>query len=105
MAYSIDFIKRAVVYRQEGHSFNELNEAFGISSATYYDWNKKLENGHYDVKIKRTRHRKIDKEKLKLAVSEKPDAFLREYAKQFNCSAVAIFYALEDLNITRKKNL
>ena len=105
MAYSIDFIKRAVIYRQQGHSFKELNEAFEISSATYYDWEKKLKNGHYEVKIKRTRHRKIDKEKLKQAVSEKPDAFLKEYAKQFNCSAVAIFYALEDLNITRKKNL
>ena len=103
MAYSIDYIKRAVAYRQEGHSFKELNEAFEIPSATYYDWEEKLGNGHYDVKIKHERHRKIDKDKLRQAVSEKPDAFLKEYAKQFNCTPVAIFYALEDLNITRKK--
>ena len=38
-------------------------------------------------------------------VSEKPDAFLKEYAESFNCTPVAIFYALEDLDITRKKNL
>ncbi|MDR0313694.1 MAG: transposase [Treponema sp.] len=105
MAYSIDFIKKAVAYKQNGHTFNELGEAFGIPSATYYDWEEKLENGYYDVIIKRKRRRKIDKKKLRQAVSEKPDAFLKEYAKQFNCTPVAIFYALDDLNITRKKRL
>jgi len=105
MAYSKDFIKRAVAYRQEGHTFEELREAFGIPSATYYDWKEKLDNGHYDIKIKRERHRKIDKEALKQAVEEKPDAFLKEYAKQFNCTATAVYYALENLNITRKKRL
>jgi len=105
MAYSKDFIKRAVAYKQEGHSFGQLREAFGIPSATYYDWEDKLNSGYYDiVPIKRERHRKIDKEALKQAVIDKPDAFLKEYAKQFNCSATAIHYALENLNITRKKN-
>ena len=105
MAYSIDFIKKAVAFRQEGHTFKELDEAFGIPSATYYDWEEKLQNGYFDIKIKRTRIRKINKEKLKQEVAEKPDAFLKEYAKLFNCTPVAIFYALEDLNITRKKRL
>ena len=105
MAYSIDFIKKAVAFRQEGHTFAELGEAFGIPSATYYDWEEKLQNGHFDIKIKRTRKRKIDKEKLRQEVAAKPDAFLKEYAKLFNCTPVAIFYALEDLNITRKKRL
>jgi transposase len=105
MAYSIDFIKRAVAYKQEGHTFQQLRQAFEIPSATYYDWDEKLQNGHYDVKIKRERHRKIDKEVLKQAVAEKPDAFLKEYAQQFNCTPAAIHYALESLNITRKKRL
>ena len=103
MAYSIDFIKRAVAYRQEGHTLKQLREAFGIPSETYYDWEKKLANGYYDRKIKRQRNRKIDKEKLKQAVSEKPDAFLKEYAEQFNCTVTAVFYALEAMDITRKK--
>jgi transposase len=105
MAYSRDFIKRAVAYRQEGHTFEQLREAFGIPSATYYDWEEKLDNGYYNIKIKRERHRKIDKEALKQAVAEKPDAFLREYAQQFNCTSTAIHYALENLSITRKKRL
>ena len=105
MAYSIDFIKRAVEYRQEGHTFAQLREAFDIPSATYYDWEAKLNNGHFDIVVKRERHRKIDKEALIKAVAEKPDAFLKEYAEQFNCTPTAVFYALEKLNITRKKRL
>jgi transposase len=103
MAYSIDFIKRAVAYRQEGHTFAQLREAFDIPSATFYDWEGKLNNGYFDIVIKRERHRKIDKEALKKAVAEKPDAFLKEYAEQFNCTPTAVHYALEKLNITRKK--
>jgi transposase len=105
MAYSIDFIKRAVAYRQEGHTFAQLREAFDIPSATYYDWEAKLQNGHFDIIVKRERRRKIDKEVLKQAVAEKPDAFLKEYAEQFNCTPTAVYYALEKLNITRKKRL
>ena len=104
MAYSIDFIKRAVAYKQAGHTLKQLQEAFGISAETYYDWVKKLENGHFEVKIKRERKRKIDKEELKRLSEENPDAFLWELAQHFNCTPVAVFYALENLNITRKKN-
>jgi hypothetical protein len=73
-----------VEYRQEGHAFAQLREAFDIPSATYYDWEAKLSNGHFDAIVKRERHRKIDKEAPKRAVAEKPDAFLKEYAEQFN---------------------
>jgi transposase len=103
MAYSIDFKKRAVAYKQERHTFKQLREAFGIPSETYYDWKEKLENGYYQAKTKQQRRRKIDKEALKQAVAEKPDAHLKELAERFNCTATAVFYALENLNLTRKK--
>jgi len=103
MAYSIDFKKRAAAYKEEGHTFKQLREAFGIPSETYYDWKEKLENGYYQAKVKQVRRRKIDKEALKQAVAEKPDAYLKELAEQFNCTATAVFYALENLNLTRKK--
>jgi transposase len=100
----MDFIKRAIAYKQEGHTLNQVREAFGIPPETYYDWKGKLENGYYEtIPAKRERKRKIDKELLKQAVTEKPDAFLKEYAEQFNCTPTAIFYALENLDITRKK--
>ena len=97
--------KRAAAYKEEGHTFKQLREAFGIPSETYYDWKKKLENGYFETKAKQVRRRKIDKEALKQAVAEKPDAYLKELAQPFNCTATAVFYALETLNMTRKKRL
>ena len=106
MAYSIDFIKRAVAYKQEGHTLKQLQEAFGIPAETYYDWKEKLESGfEFGVKAKGERKRKIDKEALKQAVETNPDAFLWELADKFNCTPVAVFYTLEKLDITRKKRL
>jgi len=32
MAYSMDYIKGAVAYKKEGHTFRQLREAFGIPS-------------------------------------------------------------------------
>jgi transposase len=100
----MDFIKRAVAYRQEGHTLKQLREAFDIPPETYYDWKKKLDSGYYEtIPVKRERKRKIDKELLKQAAADKPDAFLKEFAEQFNCTPTAVFYAFENLNITRKK--
>ena len=102
--YSIDFKQRAVAYKDGGHTLTELKEAFGIPAETYYKWKVKLESGYYKTKIIRERKRKIDKDKLKQAVAEKPDAYLRELAEQFGCTETAVFYALKKLNITRKKS-
>jgi len=102
--YGIDYKERAVAYKDEGHTFKELAEAFKIPPETYYQWKKKLKNGYYDVKTIGERKRKIDKDELKQAVAEKPDAYLHELAEKFNCTATAVFYALEKLDITRKKN-
>jgi transposase len=104
MAYSKDFIKTAVAYKQNGHTFKELREAFGIPPETYYQWEDRVESGYYEVKRgKQERNRKIDKEKLKQAVANKPDAYLYELAELFDCTPQAVFYMLENLNITLKK--
>jgi transposase len=103
MAYSLDYKKRAVAYKLEGHTFKQLREAFKIPSTTYYEWEQRLESGYYDVKITHTRRGKIDKEALLQAVEETPDAFLEELAKPFGCTPSAVFYALKALDITRKK--
>lgn len=103
MAYSMDYRKRAVEYKEAGHTFKELREAFKIPPETYYDWKKKIESGYYDEKKIVERVRLIEKEKLKQAVQEKPDAYLRELAEPFGCTAQAVFKALKKLGITYKK--
>ena len=95
---------RAVEYKDEGHTFKELFEAFKISSATYYDWKKKIENAYYEQEHKFERKGKIDKKAPALAVLQTPGAYLRELAKPFNCSEQAVFYALKKRGITYKKN-
>lgn len=100
--YSIDYKRRAVEYRQEGHTFKELEEAFKISNQTYYLWAKEYERNFERPKVFR-RHRKIDLAKLQQAVEEKPDAYLKELAELFDVTEQAVFYALKKLKITYKK--
>jgi transposase len=62
------------------------------------------ETGSLKPRYKRTRKRKIDLEKLQKTVEEKPDSYLFELAKPFDCTEQAVFYALKKLKITVKKN-
>jgi transposase len=103
--YSKDFRRRAVAFKNEGHTFKELKEAFGIPPETFYQWDQNIQSGYYDTETKRERSRKIDKEKLKKVVAEKPDAYLYELAQMFGCTPQAVFLMLEKLGITRKKSV
>ena len=105
MAYSIDFRKAAIEYMEKGHSKEELYEAFGIYPSRITSWRKLLkETGSLEPQYKETRERKIDLIELTKAVERKPDATLAELAKLFNCTNVAIFYALERAKLPLKKN-
>jgi transposase len=106
MAYSLDFRKRALDFMDEGHTYAQLYESFKIYPAAIEDWRKLLEEtGSLKPKYRKTRKGKIDKEALKRAVEEKPDAYLSELAKLFDCTEQAVFYALKKLNITLKKRV
>ena len=100
----MDFRRRAVAFKNEGHTLEELEKAFKIPAQTYYQWKRNLQNRYYDRPILRERKRKIDKNELKQAIQQNPDAYLHELAEKFNCAVSAIFYALKKLKITRKKN-
>jgi transposase len=105
MAYDEKFRERAVVFKDNGHTFEQLKEAFGICCHSYYKWKKnKKTTGFFVPKTEKvTRKRKINPEELKLAIKEKPDAYLRELAEKFNCSTSAVHKRLEQLKITYKK--
>jgi transposase len=62
-------------------------------------------SGCVKVEIKRTRKGKIDPEALRRAVEEKPDAYLRELSKMFNCSPSSVCRRLASLGLTYKKRL
>jgi transposase len=93
MAYSADYRKAAIAFKQAGHTFKELGEAFKITHRTYYQRIEILEtSGSARVEIKRTRRGKID-----------PDAYLRELSKMFNCSPSSVYRRLASLGFTYKK--
>jgi transposase len=104
MAYSRDYREAAIEFKLKGHTFGELKDVFKITSQTYYNWLElRNETGSLEARRAETRRRKIDPEKLKQAVEEKPDAYLRELAKLFNCTLQSVFYALKRNRITYKK--
>ena len=104
MAYSKDFVKKAVAYKDAGRTFKQLRETFGIPPETFYQWKERLKNGYYEApKARKERSRKIDKEKLKRAVQENPGLYLYELAELFGCTPQAVFYMLKNLRITLKK--
>jgi transposase len=104
MAYSEDFRKAAVEYKDKGHTFEELKEAYGITNKTYDDWKKLYkETGSYAKRKVVRKPKKIDLDRLRKAVEEKPDAYLYELAELFKCSEQAVFYALKKIKITYKK--
>jgi transposase len=106
MAYSADYRKAAIAFKQAGHTFKELGEAFKITPRTYYQWIETLEtSGGVKVEIKRTRRGKIDPDALKKAVEEKPDACLRELSKMFGCAPSSVCRRPASLGFTYKKRL
>jgi len=87
------------------HSIRKTAEIFGVSVSAIQDWEKiQQETGKLDKKPLERKWRKIDPEKLRAYIAERPDAFLEEIAEAFECSGEAIRLALKKLKITRKKN-
>ncbi len=104
MAYSVDYREAAIAYWRAGHSKEELYEAFKIYPSRVYEWMRLEERtGTLKPSYPKRRKRKIDLEELRRAVERKPDAYLAELAKQFNCTEQAVFYALKKVDITTKK--
>ncbi len=101
MTYSLDFRKKVLQIRaQEGLSFEEAGERFGVGKQTIYRWSKCLEP-------KKTRNKpptKINNDKLRADVAEYPDAYHRERAARLGVSKRGIGDALKRLELTYKKN-
>ena len=82
MGYSVDFKKRAVAYRLEGHTIAETSKIFGIGTDTLRRWTKQYrETGDLSPKPLNRTFKKIDLEKLKEFVKKHPDAVQKQSEK------------------------
>lgn len=104
MSYSKDLREKAVSYYMKGHTLIETQGIFGISKSTISKWVIKYkETGDLSNKPLNRGHKKINPDELVAYIEEHPDAFQKEIAEVFNCSAVAVGKALKRLGIIRKK--
>ena len=104
MSYPEKYRMRTLEYRLEGHTLDQTHKVCKVAVVTIRKWEKKLrEEGTLAKRPVRRPFKKIDPDKLKEYVRAHPDAYLREIAKDFNCTEGAIRKALKRLKITRKK--
>ena len=104
MSYPTKYRERTIEYREAGHTLEETHQTFKVAITTIRKWEKQLkEEGNLEKKPLHRSYKKIDPEKLKEYVAEHPDAYQKEIAEEFGCSATAICLAMKRLKITRKK--
>jgi putative transposase len=101
MPYSMDLRERVVNYVKGGGSKAEAARRYEVSEATVYLW---LKRKTLEPTVVKRRHRKIDWKALENHVHQYPEATLQDRAKYFRVNPSAIWYALKQLQITRKKN-
>ena len=77
---------------------------FKVGLTTIKRWKKQYkETGSLSKKELKRSFKKIDPEKLTAYLEKHPDAYLREIAEAFDCTDMAVHYAMRKLGITRKK--
>jgi transposase len=104
MAYDEKFRRRVIEYKDAGHTFKEVYEAFGADAGRYYSWKKLFtETGSLKSRLPSERNRKINKEELRRLVDEHPGWYLREFAKKLNVCFQAVHQMFKKLGITSKK--
>lgn len=106
MSYPVKYRERVIEYRQEGHTLEETSKVFKAAISTIRKWENQLkETGNLTPKVPERSFKKIDPSKLKEYVTQHPDAYQKEIAKEFGCTRSAVQKALKRLKITRKKRL
>jgi putative transposase len=102
MTYSIDLRERVVTFCREGGSKTEAALRFGVTRKTVYTW---LEAPSLEPKKHGRRKRKLDWAALRRDVDQCPDKMLKERAEAFGVAVNAIWYAMQQMKISNKKNL
>jgi transposase len=101
MSYSLDYRNRVMKIKNDKNlTFESTSKRFGIGIRTLFRW-------QIDIEPKKTRNKpatKINMDNLKSDIDKNPDSYLAERATRFGVSISGIFYALQRLKITYKKN-
>ena len=104
MGYDKKFRERVLSHVDAGKSKADVRRMFGLGQNTIRQWEKlRLETGSLEKRPLDRGFRKIDPDKLRSDVADKPDDFDEERAIRFGCSRTGIQSARKKHKITRKK--
>lgn len=108
MRCSIDLRKRVLAFVRNGGSKAEAARRYGVSVPSVFNWVRSESPLSYKKPGPRgygQSRRKMDWKALQAHVEAHPDALLKERAIAFKVSTNAIWYALQQLKLSRKKNV
>lgn len=102
MTYSLDFRRHVLCIRErECLTIQETSDRFSVGVASIVRWLK-----HPEPKAFREgRPRKINLDLLTRDLRDNPDAYQYERAARFGVTQKAIWQALKQLDVTRKKSV
>ena len=103
MRCSGDLRKRVVAFVQRGGSKAEAARRFQVGRASVYRWLEKPNVFGYQ-RPGPTGPRRLDWAALRRHVEQHPDATQQERARHFGVSRHCIWYGLQRLEVTWKKN-
>jgi transposase len=93
-----------IQYKDSGHTFAQVYEAFGVSPRSYYVWKAGFEEkGKTGTRYPKSRKGKIYPERLKETVENHHDRYLRGFAAEFGVCLQAIHKMFKKPGINRKK--
>lgn len=100
MSYSLSLRKRVVEWVEKGGSVSKASKIYLVSRGTIYRW---LNREDLRPTVVKRRKRKPYWEVLRKDVADNPDAKLTERSQKFGVRPSAIYYALKEMKISRKK--
>jgi transposase len=105
MSYSYDLRKRVEGYVLGGGRKTEAALLFSVHVQTIHNW-MRMKGGVYSAGQPGPKTgRAVKRDALTQAIAARPDARLKELAKDFQVHPSTIFYACKKWGITRKKRL
>lgn len=101
MTYSVDLRERVVSFVARGGGKAEASRRFEVSIGSIHNWCALKD---LTPKAHPRRFRKLDWDALAQHVKEHDDALLRERAAHFGVCINSIWYAMNEMGISHKKN-
>ena len=105
MAYINDLRRRVVSFVRGGGSKAEAARRYGVHRHTVSGWTDKGDAVCERAKPGPKTSHKLDNEKLKALLKQRPDATLHELGRAHGVHYSTVSYALKRLGYSRKKNV